>query len=176
LRRVRERSNKPSSLASCSFAPERYQVLPSLFLPAKARQLFHELICKVTFHIVVTLPPKPQRLHLLAEDVADRQRRRKTWKQNQERYALPEGALSDLKIEAGEQLAKLLPEEYLNCRRCSKLEVSEGLSTWYFLGLAEPERVGLWQCSLCEVVLLALLGDLPTPFHDKFQNSRRRGQ
>jgi len=126
---IRQPPKSPSLLTPCALQPGPYQVRPSLFLPATARQLFHQLIDKATFHIAVTLPPKPQHLHLLAEDVAERQRRRKTWKQNLERYALPEGALIDLKIEADGQLARILPKARLSSQRRNRQEASGALGT-----------------------------------------------
>ena len=66
---------------------------PSLFLPARARFAFTEILVHATFHIEVDLPPPERpRPRLVAVDDADRQRRRCTWDQNLVRYALPEGS------------------------------------------------------------------------------------
>jgi len=53
-------------------------------------------------------PPEPPRPRLLARDVADRQRRRETWTQKRQRYALPAGANVRLTVEGGHRLTQLL--------------------------------------------------------------------
>jgi hypothetical protein len=67
----------------------QWRVATSLFLPAAARQLWRKeatrLIASVT--IVEPAPPQPTS-ELIAASVAERQHRRKTWKQNLERHAL----------------------------------------------------------------------------------------
>ena len=45
---------------------------------------------------------------LVAADVADRQRRRKTWEQNVARYALPEGARVQLTVAASSEVRHML--------------------------------------------------------------------
>ncbi len=71
----------------------RLSIADPLFLPAMARQMFAERFERGTLWVeVMRPPPTPPRPRLVAVDVADRQRRRKTWEQNLARYALPEGA------------------------------------------------------------------------------------
>ena len=84
----------------------------SLFLPAAARQLFRDLFAGATLRVVVDstaiLPP---RTHLVAVDAADRQRRRKTWKQNADRYALPDETVAHITVEGVQSLRILLGEK-----------------------------------------------------------------
>jgi len=84
----------------------------SLFLPAAARQLFRDLFAGATLRVVVDstaiLPP---RTHLVAVDAADRQRRRKTWKQNADRYALPDETVAHITVEGAQSLRILLGEK-----------------------------------------------------------------
>ena len=56
-----------------------YAVADSLFLPARARQLFRSGFFGGSIRIEVDLPESGKQPHLVAIDVADRQRRRKTW-------------------------------------------------------------------------------------------------
>ncbi len=68
------------------------EVLPSRFLPREARRLSAERCSSGSLRLrVEDAPPRPPRPRLLAVDVADRQRRRKTWSDNVARYALPPG-------------------------------------------------------------------------------------
>lgn len=55
-----------------------------------------------------TPPPEPPQPRLLALDIAHRQRRRETWTQKLNRYALPEAATVRLTIEGGRRLTRLL--------------------------------------------------------------------
>jgi hypothetical protein len=69
-----------------------------------ARQVFAERFVRGTLWVEVVLPPPPPpRPRLVAADIAERQRRRKTWEENLARYALPEGALVHIEV-AGTQI------------------------------------------------------------------------
>ncbi len=68
------------------------EVAPSLFLPREARRLSESRVSGGSLRLRVEEAPPPRpRPRLLAVDVADRQRRRKTWADNVDRYALPPG-------------------------------------------------------------------------------------
>ena len=71
-------------------APGSQAVTDALFLPASARQAFEAVFLGSTLRIKVKVPEPERRPRLVAVDVADRQRRRKTWEQNVDRYALPD--------------------------------------------------------------------------------------
>lgn len=80
----------------------------SLFLPAAARQVFEAVHVGATLRVAVDIPPTPRGPMLLAFDVADRQRRRKTWQQNVDRHALPDDARVSMEISARPELRALL--------------------------------------------------------------------
>ena len=83
----------------------------ALFLPGAARRVAVAILDDATFRIKVELPPpRPARPRLVAVDEADRQRRRKTWTDNVERYALPEGAHVSVEIAAPAKLQAFLGE------------------------------------------------------------------
>jgi hypothetical protein len=91
--------------------PGCLEVAEPMFLPARARQGFQELFRTVTLHVEVMLPtPEQPRPVLVAADVSDRRRRRKTWEQNVARYALPRGARVRLTVEAPAEVRQLLGE------------------------------------------------------------------
>lgn len=91
--------------------PDAHALHDSLFLPAAARKLFSACFLAASVRIAVELPPpEPPRPQLVAVDVADRQRRRKTWADNLERYALPKGARLEVSFEAPELLQRLLTQ------------------------------------------------------------------
>lgn len=70
-------------------APEHRAVHTSLFLPARARQLWREAALELSIRVQLTEAPlRPPWPLLLARDEADRQHRRKTWCETVERYAL----------------------------------------------------------------------------------------
>lgn len=83
----------------------------ALFLPARARQAFDDVFLGATLHIHATMPqaaePPP---HLVAADVADRQRRRKTWAQNVDRYAAPPGTVVRVEVAGRSSLRTMLGE------------------------------------------------------------------
>jgi len=89
-------------------APGPRAVHDSLFLPAEARHAYQARFLGGSVRIEVELPPPdPPRPRLLADDVADRQRRRKTWTQNLERYALPEKARVFVTVEGSPALRQM---------------------------------------------------------------------
>lgn len=74
-------------------------VVDTLFLPAVARQVFAEELAGGNLRLIVTRPPPARpRPRLVAADKAARQHRRKTWAQNRDRYALPEGVHVTLEV------------------------------------------------------------------------------
>jgi hypothetical protein len=86
-----------------------HAVMDSLFLPARARQAFRASFDGATLRIEVELPPPaPPQPHLVAVDVADRQRRRRTWAQNVDRYALPDGARVRVNVAGSDKLRAML--------------------------------------------------------------------
>ena len=86
-------------------------MLDALFMPARARNIIRTCFLGATLRIEVEIPPPERpRPRLVAEDVGDRQRRRKTWKQNVDRYALPEGAKVRVEVAGSAQLRALLGE------------------------------------------------------------------
>ncbi len=82
-----------------------------LFLPAMARQVFAERFERGTLWVeVMRPPPAPPRPRLVAVDVADRQRRRKTWEQNLARYALPDGTEVHIEVAGTPALRQMIGE------------------------------------------------------------------
>jgi hypothetical protein len=104
-------AGKLTDLKQTEEKPGPLAVGESLFLPARARQVFEACFLGASLQVNVELPPPgPPQPHLLARDVADRQRRRKTWRQNVERYALPEGARVQLVATGLPAIRRLLGE------------------------------------------------------------------
>jgi hypothetical protein len=88
---TRDPSAAPTVPTPINAGPSAMQ--SSLFLPAAARHEFAAVFLGATLHIKVVLPPDDEtRPRLVAANDADRQRRRKTWAQNVDRYALPDDA------------------------------------------------------------------------------------
>ena len=84
-------------------------VCDPLLLPAEARRLHSACFLGASVRIVVELPlPERPRPRLVTSDAADRQRRRKTWRESLARYALPEAARVDVCFEASEGLERPL--------------------------------------------------------------------
>lgn len=93
------RTRAEPTIAAIKGAPSALDVRDSLFLPAEARKVFQDVFKGATVRVHVVLPPPdPPRPRLVASDTGDRQRRRKTWQQNLERYALPSGAKVQLEV------------------------------------------------------------------------------
>jgi hypothetical protein len=81
----------------------------ALFLPASARHAFAEIFRDATLRLEVKRPPpEPKRPRLVASDDAERQRRRKTWDQNVDRYALPADTDVSLEVAGRVELRGLL--------------------------------------------------------------------
>ena len=92
LSSVRRPESDESFLVEVDGSSGGLEVLPSLFLPREARRLSADRSSGGSLRLrVEEAPPRPPRPRLLAVDVADRQRRRKTWSDNVDRYALPPG-------------------------------------------------------------------------------------
>ena len=84
-------------------------VLPSLFLAAAARALFRTAAYGLNVEVpFFPAPPRQPRPTLLAASVADKQHRRKTWRQLFEHYALDPDAQVSVRISAGDSLRRLL--------------------------------------------------------------------
>ena len=119
--RVRERLSAvvgQSPWSEPSSSAGRLAVSNPLFLPAMAHQVFAERFAQGSLWVSVMRPPSsPPRPRLVAEDVADRQRRRKTWEQNLNRYALTAGTEVHIEVAGtpalkqmiGDPLQKRLP-------------------------------------------------------------------
>ena len=109
--RLRLVRNRPGAIGASDAAPGPCAVADALFLPAAARQLFGAAFSGATLRIEVELPPPPApKPRLVAVDVADRQRRRKTWAQNVDRYALPDGTQVRIEVAASDALRRMLGE------------------------------------------------------------------
>lgn len=92
-------------------APGPLEVVGSLFLPAQARRAFREIFEGATLRATVSLPPPRELPRLVASDAAERQRRRKSWQQNLDRYALPDGAQVDLVVAGSSAIRAMLGED-----------------------------------------------------------------
>jgi len=88
--------------------PGHRRVVDALFLPARARQRFDQVFRQATLHVVAHVPPTPARPRLVAVDVSDRQRRRKTWTQHVDRYALPYHAKLRIRVEGAPEFRQML--------------------------------------------------------------------
>jgi len=86
-------------------------VLDTLFLPAEARHAFAEVFHGATLRVHVDIPSqRPRQPRLLAVDVADRQRRRKTWEQNVERNEMPHDTSVHVEVAGSMPLRRMLGE------------------------------------------------------------------
>ncbi len=86
-------------------------VVDTLFLPAEARHAFEEVFLGAMLRVHVDLPRQDrQRTRLVAIDVADRQRRRKTWAQNVERNELPHDATIRVEVAGAAPIRRMLGE------------------------------------------------------------------
>jgi hypothetical protein len=94
--------------------PGRMTAVDPLFLPARARGVSADCLLGATFRIDVERgPPERPRPRLVAADIADRQRRRKTWQQNVARYALPSSAKVRVEVAGRQVLRELLGDPTL---------------------------------------------------------------
>lgn len=88
-----------------------HEVVHSLLLPATARQDYRAVFRGATLKVVVQHgPDEPDWPRLVAVDEADRQRRRKTWKQNADRYALDPGTKVHVEVAGSQALRHMLGE------------------------------------------------------------------
>ena len=86
-------------------------VTPPMMLPAEARAAHLERFVGATLHVTVELPEqRPGRPRLIAVDQRFVQRRRKTWGQRVEDYALPEGARVRVRVQGTRELRNFLGE------------------------------------------------------------------
>jgi len=86
-------------------------VVDTLFLPAEARHAFEEAFHGATLRVHVDIPRQDrQRPRLIAIDVADRQRRRKTWAQNVQRNELPHDARVRVEVAGSAPIRWMLGE------------------------------------------------------------------
>lgn len=109
LKRARRSADTPPTrIAPVPGAPGPRAVHDALFLPARARQAFRSTFRTATLHVEVQLPPPRRGPHLVALDVGDRQRRRRTWEQNLARHALPDDARVRIDVAAGPELRHML--------------------------------------------------------------------
>ena len=105
------RGRRSGTVVPVNGVPGPREVYDSLFLPAEARRLHSACLLGASVRIVVELPPPdPPQPRLVARDVADKQRRRKTWEQNLARYALPEEARVDVSFQGSPELWQMLGE------------------------------------------------------------------
>jgi len=108
-RLLRVRRVAAPAIAPITVAAGPKAVHDALFLPAAARQLFRKCFIGSSIRIQVKLPPPDEpRPQLLAADVAERQRRRKTWTQNLARYRLPEDARVNVEVQGPETLRAMI--------------------------------------------------------------------
>jgi hypothetical protein len=109
LARVRRQADTPCRhIEPVTAEPGPRAVHDALLLPAEARSLFRAMFRGATIHIDVEVPPQRSGPRLLAFDVADRQRRRKTWEQNRARHALPDDAVVTVHLAGGATLQRAL--------------------------------------------------------------------
>jgi len=108
-RLARVRAPAEPTIIPLADEPGPQLIHPSLLLPAEARRACRECCKGAAVHVDLELPP-PASPHprLVAVDLAHRQRRRETWVQKLNRYALAEAAVVRLTIEGGQRLAQLL--------------------------------------------------------------------
>ncbi len=99
----------PQLIEPAATSPGPRVAIESLFLPAEARSACQSAFLGATLRIQVKpAPPESPRPKLVAPDVAARQRRRKTWRQNLDRYRLPEGSEVRINVAAGDTLRAML--------------------------------------------------------------------
>jgi len=109
LQLVRKPTEEAPTVAPIDAKPGPLVAMESLFLPAMARSTFCSAFLGASLNIEVEMPPLlPDPPRLVAIDVADRQRRRKTWQDNVARYAAPEGTKVHVEVAAGTALRRML--------------------------------------------------------------------
>jgi hypothetical protein len=92
-------------LSTAGPVPEaKWAVLTPLFLPATARRLWRTETSSLTVAVVVVIPPPLAKPILIAASVAERQHRRKTWRENFERHALGTNAVVEIALNCSEVL------------------------------------------------------------------------
>jgi len=108
---TRGKTVRPRRIEPIRDSPGPLMASESLFLPARARQTFAAVFHGATLRIHVERPQAAQRPpHLVAVDVAHRQRRRLTWDQNVDRYAAPAGTKVRVEVAGRTTLRKMLGE------------------------------------------------------------------
>jgi hypothetical protein len=109
LEHVRGQRKRAAAIAPIHAEAGPAEVMDSLLLPAAARQGYRAAFRGATLRVVVEHGPRaPLWPRLVARDVGDRQRRRKTWRQNVERYALPEGSKVSVEVAGSAVLRRRL--------------------------------------------------------------------
>ena len=109
---VRAGSSAPPAIQPIDTEPGLAEIADSLFLPATARHSYRATFRGATLKIEVERPAlEPPWPRLVAVDVADRQRRRLTWAQNVDRYALPAGTKVRVEVAGSLTLRRMLGEE-----------------------------------------------------------------
>lgn len=111
LTQVRGMKTRPPMIAPIAVSPGPVVPTEALFLPARARAAFTAVFLGATLHIHVDMPRPTKPPPLLAVDVADRQRRRKTWAQNVERYSAPPGTVVRVEVAGQPRLRAMLGEQ-----------------------------------------------------------------
>ena len=111
LELVRSTRHRPRTIEPIPGKPGRSAITDALFLPAMARHTFTDAFRGATLRVHVKMPPPDeQRPRLVALDVADRQRRSKTWGQNVDRYRAPAGTEVRVEVAGGLTLRQMLGE------------------------------------------------------------------
>ena len=112
LARTRRKVDEPRThLRQVDVHPGPRAVRDALFLPARARQLHRDRFLRATLRVEVDTPPPIRVLELIADDTADRQRRRKTWAQNVARHALSPRARVSMQVACRSELRTWLEGE-----------------------------------------------------------------
>jgi len=108
---VRAGPSAPVAIKPIDTEPGLAEIADSLFLPATARHSYRAVFRGATLKIEVERPEaEPPWPRLVAVDVADRQRRRLTWAQNVDRYALPAGTTVRVEVAGSSTLRRMLGE------------------------------------------------------------------
>ena len=117
LARIRRQARGPRVSAP---PPPPIAATPPLLLPAEARAAHIERFDGATLHVEVEMPrPEPAGPRLVAADERVIQRRRKTWRQRVEDYALPERARVRIDVQGSKELRSFLGERPSRSRRAA---------------------------------------------------------